>query len=67
MEERHYRAVGEAREAVRTARKAIAEGLPAELYAEDIKRAYVALGLLSGETATEEIISEIFSKFCVGK
>ena len=67
MEERHYRAVGEAKEAVRAARAAIQAGLPAELYAEDVRRAYLALGLLSGETATEEIISEIFSKFCVGK
>ena len=67
MEERHYRAVEEAKEAVLAARSAILKGLPAELYAEDLKRAYEALGLLSGETATEEIISEIFSKFCVGK
>ena len=67
MEERHYRAVEEAKEAASAARSAILEGLPAELYAEDLKRAYEALGLLSGETATEEIISEIFSKFCVGK
>ena len=67
MEERHYRAVGEAKEAVAAARRAIAEGLPSELYSEDIKRAYVALGLISGESATEDVISEIFSKFCVGK
>ena len=67
MEERHYRAVGEALNCVRDARRAISMSLPAELYAEDLKRSYEALGLLSGETATEEIISEIFSKFCVGK
>ena len=67
MEERHYRAVEEAKEAASAALCASLEGLPTELYAEDLKRAYEALGLLSGETATEEIISEIFSKFCVGK
>ena len=67
MEERHYRAVGEALNCARDARRAISMSLPAELYAEDLKRSYEALGLLSGETATEEIISEIFSKFCVGK
>ncbi len=67
LEERHFRAVKEANEAVRAARRAISEGLPSELYAEDIKRAYVALGLISGESATEDIITEIFSKFCVGK
>lgn len=67
MEERHYRAVCEAQSATEDALTAIGNGLYAELYAEDLKRAYVALGTLSGETASEEIIGEIFSKFCVGK
>jgi len=67
MEERHYSAVKEARAAMADALTAIEGGLFAELYAEDLKRAYVALGTLSGETASEEIVNEIFSKFCVGK
>lgn len=67
LEERHYAAVSEAYGAVNDALAAIRDGAPAELYAEDIKRAWVALGTLSGETASEEIVSEIFSKFCVGK
>lgn len=67
MQERHYAAVSEAYEALLRAKKAAEEGAYAELYAEDLKAAYGALGTLSGETATEEIISEIFSKFCVGK
>lgn len=67
MEERHYAAVMEARAATEDVLTAIKNGLPTDLYAEDLKRAYVALGTLSGETASEEIIQEIFSKFCVGK
>ncbi len=67
MEERHYGAVVRALEGVKAALSAAEDGLYAELYAEDIKRAYLALGEIDGETATEEIISEIFSKFCVGK
>lgn len=66
MEERHYQAAKEAREAVAAAQEG-AVFAPAEIYAEDVKRAWTALGTLSGETATEEIISEIFEKFCVGK
>ena len=34
---------------------------------EDIRRAWEALGTLSGETASEAIVTEIFEKFCVGK
>ena len=33
----------------------------------DIKDAWDALGEITGETATEAIIGEIFSKFCLGK
>ena len=53
--------------AVREARAAAEGGLPPELYAEDIRRAWEALGTLSGETASEAIVTEIFEKFCVGK
>ena len=67
LEERHYAAVKEADGAVCDALKANGGGAPAELYAEDLKRAWTALGTLSGETASEEIVSEIFNKFCVGK
>ena len=63
---RHYRAVGDALSAVRAARRAVGDA-PPELYAEDIRRAWEALGVISGETANEAVINEIFAKFCVGK
>lgn len=67
LSERHYRAAQAALDAVRAARNAAEEGLPPELYAEDIRRAWETLGTLSGETASEAIVTEIFDKFCVGK
>ncbi len=67
LEERHYAAVCAALAGAQTALAGAENGLPAELYAEDVKRAYVALGEISGETASENVINEIFSKFCVGK
>ena len=67
MEERHYRAVERAAEAAARAIAAAEGGLYAELYAEDVKAAWLALGELSGETASEAVINEIFAKFCVGK
>ncbi len=67
MEKRHFEAVKTAREHVLSALAAVEGGLPAELYAEDLRGAYFALGALGGETAAEDVINEIFSKFCVGK
>ncbi len=66
LSERHYRAACEALSAVRAARAAVRTA-PPELYAEDIRRAWLSLGVISGETAGERIVDEIFSKFCVGK
>lgn len=67
LEERHYLALAKAREAAVSALRAVEGGLPAEIYAEDVKRAWVELGTISGETASEKVIAEIFEKFCVGK
>lgn len=67
LEERHYLALGKAREAAVAALNAVEGGLPAELYAEDVKRAWEQLGAISGETASETVITEIFEQFCVGK
>lgn len=67
LSERHYRAAQAAHEAVKEALASAEGGLPPELYAEDIRRAWETLGTLSGETASEAIVTEIFEKFCVGK
>ncbi len=67
LEARHYDALREAKRCAESALTGVREGLFAELYAEDLKRAYTALGTISGETAAENVIEEIFSKFCVGK
>ncbi len=67
LEERHLRAAKAALEAVAAARNAAESGLAPELYAEDLRRAHTALGEFSGETSSEDVIREIFDKFCVGK
>ena len=66
IEERHYEALKRAKESL--ARAIFACRLqPLDLIAIDVKEAWTALGEITGETATEAIIEEIFSKFCVGK
>lgn len=65
-EERHYYAL-------QKAKTALIDGLnnvdlvPLDLVAEDIKSVWESLGEITGKTASEEIIDEIFKKFCVGK
>ena len=66
IEERHYDALKRSKEAL--SRAITACGLqPLDLIGIDVKAAWDALGEITGETATEAIIQEIFSKFCVGK
>ena len=66
IEERHYGAICRAEDSLK---KAINACLcqPLDLIGIDVKEAWDALGEITGETATEAIIEEIFSKFCVGK
>jgi len=39
----------------------------AEIYAEEIRSALRHIGELTGEVRTEEVLEDIFSRFCVGK
>ena len=65
-EERHFEALSRAQEKLQSALNNI-DGVTLDLLAIDVKDAWDALGEISGKTATEEIINNIFSKFCVGK
>ncbi|MBE7087034.1 MAG: GTP-binding protein, partial [Clostridiales bacterium] len=65
-EERHYESIVKALERLQSA-KSNMDDMPLDVIAIDIKDAWDALGEISGKTATEEIINNIFSKFCVGK
>lgn len=66
IEERHYTAMRRAQKSIERAVCAT-DSETLDLVAIDIKEAWDALGEVTGETATEAIIEEIFSKFCVGK
>lgn len=66
VEERHYSALIRAAEALRSAAEN-ADTHTLDMIAVDLRDAWDALGEITGETATEEIISTVFEKFCVGK
>lgn len=60
-------AVRRARDAVCRGRAALSEGLTPDAILTDAEEALDAIGELTGRTAREEIVSRIFSRFCVGK
>jgi len=62
---RHRRLVQDARLAIVGAQAAIANG--PEYAAEDVRRAATAIGRLTGRIDVEDLLSEIFSSFCIGK
>ena len=66
IEERHYNALVRAQETLSRAIQACGNE-PLEIVALSAKDAWDILGEITGETATETIIGEIFAKFCVGK
>lgn len=66
IEERHYDALRRAKEYAQKAILACGSE-PLDLIGIDVKGIWDSLGEITGETATESIINEIFEKFCVGK
>jgi tRNA modification GTPase len=67
VNERQRRALEEARAAVDAAAEAVERGESEEVVAVDLREGARALGLLTGEITTEELLREIFAKFCIGK
>ena len=65
-EERHFQALSKAKEKLISALNGIGI-MSLDILAIDIKDGWDALGEISGRTATEDIINNIFAKFCVGK
>jgi tRNA modification GTPase len=64
--ERHRAALATARDALEAARHNLA-AMPPEIIAVDVGLAAEALGAITGEVSTEDILDAIFSKFCIGK
>lgn len=66
-EKRHYEALLKALDNLKKAVEGIDAGNSLDLVSVDITSAWTDLGDISGKTSSEEIVNEIFAKFCVGK
>jgi tRNA modification GTPase len=64
---RHLDALARARASVVQAAESLASTRAFELVAEDLRRAQLALGEITGEFSSDDLLGEIFSSFCIGK
>lgn len=64
---RHYEALSKSMEAIREIERGFENNIPSDLIAIDIRQALHHLGSITGEISTDEILGNIFGKFCIGK
>ena len=64
---RHYQALMDAQIALDRVEDGLASGLATDLVAQDIREALYHLGSIVGEINTEEVLGNIFGRFCIGK
>lgn len=64
---RHKEALQNAYESMLLVRKSIKDHMPVDLFTIDLMSAYESLGFIIGEQIEEDLVNEIFSKFCTGK
>ncbi|WP_265427404.1 tRNA uridine-5-carboxymethylaminomethyl(34) synthesis GTPase MnmE [Chryseobacterium sp. YIM B08800] len=65
--QRHFEALGKSLDAVNKVKEAIIFQISTELLAYELRNALEHLGEISGEVTNDEVLGNIFSKFCIGK
>ena len=64
---RQKNALRTALESMKKVKESIVSGMPEDFYSIDLMDAYEALGSITGEAVGEDLVNEIFSRFCMGK
>jgi tRNA modification GTPase len=64
---RHYEALKNVSSSLQRALDGFRDGIPTVLIATDVRQAIYYLGLITGRITPDDILGEIFSKFCIGK
>ena len=65
--ERQKTALANAYSAVNQVKESVNAGMSEDFFTIDLMRAYEELGFIIGEEVKEDLVNEIFSKFCMGK
>ena len=64
---RHKTALCEAYDSLQLVEKSILDEMPEDFFSIDLMNAYAALGRIIGEEVDDDLVNEIFTKFCMGK
>ena len=64
---RHKEALIDSYESLKQVIKSIDDNMPEDFYSIDLMSAYSSLGFIIGEEIGDDLVNEIFSKFCMGK
>ena len=64
---RHKEALLQTLESLKQVKKSIENHMPEDFYSIDLMSAYTSLGSIIGEEVSDDLVNEIFSKFCMGK
>ncbi|SFG76219.1 tRNA modification GTPase [Lachnospiraceae bacterium C7] len=64
---RHKNALADSKESLELVLRSIADGMPEDFFSIDLMNAYESLGNIIGESVEDDLVNEIFSKFCMGK
>lgn len=64
---RHIELVRQSRQALQRALDSIEAGMPVDCAVVDLREAWELLGSITGDTVHDDMVEEIFSRFCLGK
>ena len=64
---RHKEALEQTLESLKMVEQSVSDGMPEDFYSIDLMNAYEQLGKILGEAVEDDLVNEIFSKFCMGK
>ena len=64
---RHKEALSDAYKSLLMVKRSLEDDMPEDFYSIDLMSAYTSLGFIIGEEVGEDLVNEIFAKFCMGK
>ena len=64
---RHKEALSDAYKSLSMVKRSLEDDMPEDFYSIDLMSAYTSLGFIIGEEVGEDLVNEIFAKFCMGK